>query len=175
MDEPWQERLDRIERILESAGKKIDKLGDSLGRFAEGLVAPCVKRELPRFDIEIHGIRPRAEEHIDGETMEVDVVGVGQRRGRDVVVVVEVKTHLRAADVTRWVKQLGRFRDFFREYRAYDLVAGVAGMQIEEGAERHAEREGLFVLGPSGEVVEVRNSDRFRPKVFSAARRPRRK
>ena len=37
-------------------------------------------------------------------------------------------------------------------------------MDIEEGADKYAYRQGLFVLAQSGESVSILNNDQFQPK-----------
>jgi hypothetical protein len=167
-------RLDRIERLLEQAGRRIDSLGIAFGRFAEGLVAPSLKRLLRRFDVEQAGYALRATEHRNGDTMEVDVLSHGRRREKPVVVAVEVKSFLQATDVNDWLKELERFHEFFPLYRDHDLIGAVAGITFEYGAAKHAERCGLIVIGASEDVAEALNRQSFRPKVWPAPRRGRR-
>jgi hypothetical protein len=42
----------------------------------------------------------------------------------------------------------------------------VAGIEIEEGADKYAYRQGLFVLAQSGESVAILNSADFQPKIW---------
>ncbi|MFM7576626.1 MAG: DUF3782 domain-containing protein, partial [Microcystaceae cyanobacterium] len=42
----------------------------------------------------------------------------------------------------------------------------VAGIEIEEGADKYAYRQGLFVLAQAGEAVTILNSLDFRPKCW---------
>ncbi|MEA5533796.1 DUF3782 domain-containing protein, partial [Crocosphaera sp. XPORK-15E] len=42
----------------------------------------------------------------------------------------------------------------------------VAGIEIEEGADKYAYRQGLFVLAQAGENVAILNSYEFQPKVW---------
>jgi len=39
-------------------------------------------------------------------------------------------------------------------------------MVLPDSVGRHAYRKGLFVLAQNGEIVEIRNDDRFVPKVW---------
>jgi len=40
------------------------------------------------------------------------------------------------------------------------------GIVIDEGADRYAYQQGLFVIGQSGETVRILNDDQFRPKEW---------
>jgi hypothetical protein len=59
---------------------------------------------------------------------------------------------------------LNRFRRFFPEYAQKQLYRAVAGIEIEEGADRYAYRQGLFVLAQAGETVSILNNPDFEPK-----------
>ena len=59
---------------------------------------------------------------------------------------------------------LKKFRQFFPEYSHKQLYGAVAGIEIEEGADRYAYRQGLFVLAQTGETVSILNSSDFQPK-----------
>jgi hypothetical protein len=37
-------------------------------------------------------------------------------------------------------------------------------MDIEEGADKNGDRQGLFVLTQSGETIAILNSEQFQPK-----------
>ncbi|MGK7957213.1 MAG: DUF3782 domain-containing protein, partial [Crocosphaera sp.] len=42
----------------------------------------------------------------------------------------------------------------------------VAGIEIEEGADKYAYRQGLFVLAQSGETVNILNDEQFNPQAW---------
>jgi len=48
-------------------------------------------------------------------------------------------------------------------YQAYGAVAGI---EIDEGVDRYAYKQGLFVIKPSGETVEIINDSGFEPKLW---------
>ena len=52
----------------------------------------------------------------------------------------------------------------FPEYAQKQLYGAVAGIEIEEGADRYAYRQGLFVLAQAGETVSILNNPDFEPK-----------
>jgi hypothetical protein len=82
------------------------------------------------------------------------------------VIVVEVKTTLKVEDVNDFIiEKLSRFFEFFPKYKGPDsrdpakremkLYGAVAGIKIEESADRYAYRKGLFVLTLSGSPREI--------------------
>ena len=95
--------------------------------------------------------------------MEIDLLLVNDREA----VVIEVKTTLKVEDVREFLDNLKKFTFFFPRYKGVSLYGGVAGIQIEEGADKFAYRQGLFVLAGSGEgLIRILNNPEFRPKNF---------
>jgi hypothetical protein len=78
--------------------------------------------------------------------------------------VVEVKSSLGVNDVKELQSDLNKFRQFFPEYAQKQLYGAVASIEIEEGADRYAYRQGLFVLAQAGETVSILNNPDFQPK-----------
>ena len=60
----------------------------------------------------------------------------------------------------------GESQPIFPEYNDKQLYGAVAGIEIEQGADKYAYRQGLFVLAQSGETVTILNDARFQPKVW---------
>jgi phosphoribosylamine-glycine ligase len=46
------------------------------------------------------------------------------------------------------------------------IIGLVAGIRLDEGVADFAEKQGLYVLGSSGDAVEVLNSKDFKPKIW---------
>ena len=83
---------------------------------------------------------------------------------QDHVLAVEVKSRLSVQDVKDFIEDLQSVREFFPEYNQKQLYGAVAGIEIENGADKYAYRQGLFVLAQSGETVTVINGKQFQPK-----------
>ncbi|MCS7009037.1 MAG: hypothetical protein NZL93_03750, partial [Chthoniobacterales bacterium] len=83
-----------------------------------------------------------------------------------VVVAVECKSRLTREAVEEHGKRLGKIRRIASGYEGKVLYGAVAGMVVEEEAQRVAEEEGLYVLRQSGESVEIANRPGFEPKKF---------
>jgi len=88
----------------------------------------------------------------------------------DALVVVEVKSTLKVEHVRKLLDDLETFLNFFPEYRGYRRFGAVAALSMDESSDRHAYRQGLFVLtlGREG-LVTLRNDNAFRPKDFAAS------
>jgi hypothetical protein len=95
--------------------------------------------------------------------MEIDILLANDKEA----VVIEVKTTLKVEDVREFLDDITRFTFFFPRYKGLKLYGGVAGIQIEEDADKFAYRQGLFVLAGSGEgMIRILNNTEFQPKNF---------
>lgn len=61
---------------------------------------------------------------------------------------------------------MAEFKQFFPEYQDRRVFGAVAGIVIDEGADRYAYQNGLFVIGEKGETVKILNDQKFTPKVW---------
>lgn len=85
---------------------------------------------------------------------------------QDYALMVEVNSSLGVQDFKDCVADLVQLRDFFPEYAHKQLYGAVAGIAIESGVERYADRQGLFVLAQSEETVVILNDDQFQPRAW---------
>jgi hypothetical protein len=68
--------------------------------------------------------------------------------------------------VREHLDRLGKFKAIFPEYADRKVVGAVAGIVIDEGADRFAYKHGLFVIAQSGEMVTILNDEDFHPTVW---------
>ncbi len=168
-----ERRFQETERILKEQSLKTDRqitrlsqeignLGGKWGRFVENMVAPACETLFLNRDIPVHQVSQRVRKRLDGKTLEIDVLVTNENH----VLVVEVKSSLSVDDVKELIKNLTEFRQFFPEYNHKQLYGAVAGIEIEEGADKYAYRQGLFVLAQKGENVVILNDTEFQPKTW---------
>ncbi|AKE66632.1 hypothetical protein NIES3806_28340 [Microcystis aeruginosa NIES-3806] len=168
-----ERRFQETERILKEQSLKTDRqitrvsqeignLGGKWGRFVENMVAPACETLFLNRDIPVHQVSQRVRKRLDGKTLEIDVLVTNENH----VLVVEVKSSLSVDDVKELIKNLTEFRQFFPEYNQKQLYGAVAGIEIEEGADKYAYRQGLFVLAQRGENVAILNDTEFQPKTW---------
>ncbi len=104
------------------------------------------------------------QEHLNGDNMETDVIGLGP----ECAVLIKAKLRLRQAEVEEFLQeQLPRFFHFFPSFRRPVLYGGVAGMSIDQDVERFAYKQGLFIIVQSGENVRILNDKKFQPRSFA--------
>lgn len=160
------DRTDRqileTQRIAAEANRRVEDIASKWGRFLEKLVEPAAQKIFEPWGIPVHDAMRERIRRRGGETMELDVIVANH----DAVVVVEVKSTLKANHVAAFSTKLGRFKEFVQEYKGYRLYGAVAGIVIDEHADRYAMKEGLFVLVQSGDMIMIRNDPAFEPRVW---------
>ena len=161
-DRQLKEQSQETDRKIREVNKQIGDLGGKWGRFVENLVAPACESIFLKRNIPVHQVSQRVKKRFDGQTLEIDVLVTNE----DHVLVVEVKSSLGVNDVKELVGDLNIFRQFFPEYTHKKLYGAVAGIDIEEGADKYAYRQGLFVLAQAGETVAILNNDDFQPRSW---------
>ncbi len=159
-------RLDRLfketDRQLKETGKKIDNLTGKWGKFVEGFVVPAAEWLFEDWGIEIHEVYQRVRKRQNNRGMEIDILAINS----EYAVLIEVKSTLGVGDIEEHIERMGKFREFFPQYGNRKIVGAVAGISIEDGADRFAYKNGLFVIAQSGESVKVLNDRDFQPRML---------
>ncbi len=154
--------LDELKAIVARTTRSVDDLTGKWGKFVEGMVAPACKTLFADRNIPVHKVLQRIQTEYEGRHMEIDILVVNA----GYVVLVEVKSTLKVDDVRDHLERLGQFREFFPEYADRQILGAVAGIVIEEQADRFAYREGLFVIGQVDDTVRILNDPQFQPKTW---------
>jgi len=149
-------------RELKEIGKRVDGLSSKWGRFVEGLLVPAVKRLFNERGIAVEKVTQRVKIHKNGDTIEIDIMVIN----REYVVLVEAKSTLSVENVNEHLEKIARFKSFFPEYADRKVLGAVAGIVIDESADRYAYKSGLFVIGQSGETVKILNDKKFVPRAW---------
>ncbi len=157
-----KERLANLEAIVANTNKAVGNLTSRWGQFVENLVEPAVVRLFQERGIPVTQTLRRMKTKNPPVAMEIDILAMNT----DVAVAVEVKSHLSKSDVDYFLEKLARFKEAFPRYSDVLLHAAVAGIEIDEGVDRYASRQGLFVIQQSGEVVEIANNQDFTPGAW---------
>ena len=150
------------DRKIREVNKQIGDLGGKWGRFVENMVAPACETLFMQREIPVHQVSQRVKKRLNGQTLEIDILVTNENH----ILVVEVKSSLGVNDVKQLVEDLNQFRQFFPEYSQKQLYGAVAGIEVEEGADKYAYRQGLFVLAQAGEAVSILNNSDFQPKSW---------
>lgn len=161
IQEVW-DLFKETDKRMKETDKKIAALTGKWGRFVEGMIAPGAVAMFKERGIEVDRVFQRVKAYKDGEGMEIDILAVD----KEYAVLIEAKSSLSVEDVKEHIKRLRSFKKLFPEYRDRKVVGAVAGIVIEEGADKFAYRQGFFVIGQTGEMVKMLNDKKFKPKVW---------
>ncbi|MEA1864128.1 MAG: hypothetical protein U9N46_02850, partial [Euryarchaeota archaeon] len=91
-----------------------------------------------------------------------DILGVNS----EYVVLIEAKSTLGVDDIRGHIGRMDVFKRFFPEYSDRKIVGAVAGIVINENVDKFADRQGLFVIGQSGDTVAILNDESFKPTAW---------
>ncbi len=143
--------------------KKLDELFTSQwGKLVESLVEGDLIPLLQARGIEVQTTYPRVSGRRNGEHYEYDILAANGEE----VVVVEVKTTLRAGDVTHFLEKLDKFTGWVSGFKGRKILGAVAYLKVDHSVEVYAERQGLYVIRATGSSASIINQADFRPRVF---------
>lgn len=157
------------DREIKETRRTVDRVNESVaaltgkwGKFVEGLIVPAVERLFKERGIEVEKVSQRVRARKNGRNLEVDIMAIDG----ETAVLIEVKSTLKVADVEEHLQRLAEFKQFFPEYQDRRVYGAVAGIVIDEGADRYAYQNGLFVIGEKGETVKILNDEKFVPREW---------
>ena len=155
-------KFKETDRKLERTEEMVANLTGKWGRFVEGLVVPAIIRLFRDRGITLEKVYQRVHAEKNGTFMEVDILAIDE----EYAVLVEVKSTLGVEDVQAHLNRLEKFKTVFTEYENRKVVGAVAGIVIDERADRFAYKKGLFVIGQRGDTVAILNDENFRPRMW---------
>ena len=162
LSQETDKKIGRMSLKVEEVSKTVAALTGKWGRFVEGLIAPGTISMFKERGIGVEKVYQRVKAHKDGREIEIDILAIN----KEYAILIEAKSSLGISDVDEHIERLKAFKVFFPEYSDRKVVGAVAGITIEEEADKYAYRHGLFVIGQSGETVRILNDKKFRPKVW---------
>ena len=155
------------DRQMKETDKRLKKLDELFtgqwGKLIESLVEGDLVRLLNQKGIKVEATTTHLEGEYKGQRGEIDIIAINGQE----VVVVEVKTTLRTADVDHFIKQLKIFKNWRTEYKDKTVYGAVAYLKKNDGADIYAEKQGLFVIRATGSSASITNKKSFKPKSFS--------
>jgi hypothetical protein len=154
--------LEQLKRSVAEATRAVNALTTRWGRFVEELVEPAVVRLFQERGIDVKEKHPRVSVTRQDIAMEIDILAVDTTD----VVLVECKSRLSKDDVDEFIEKLQNFKIAFPAYKNYQAYGAVAGIEINQGIDRYAYQQGLFVICPSGETVAIVNDQKFQAKIW---------
>ena len=168
MSSPAEEIWAILREVAESqkeTDKKLKEVTANIGRlgeFIEDAVRPAAVRLFRERGIEVHEVQQNVSVQRGDEGLEVDLMIVNDLD----LVAVECKSNLKQQDVDEHLARLAKIKRLLPKYANSRVMGAVAAMVIPDNVARYAYSKGLFVIGQSGEHLEIRNEAEFKPAVW---------
>ncbi len=163
-------RFQETERLLtekfkatdERINQAFDLFEGQWGKLMESLVEGDLIRILQERGINVTNTYTRRKGNKNGKSFEFDIVAHDTTE----LVILEVKTTLRARYVKDFLDKMDQVKELLPEYQDYRIMGGVAFLRAEEHSAVMAEKRGLFVIRATGDSAALVNKPDFVPKVY---------
>jgi len=164
------EEIQRLTKKTDEEIRKVNKLvagiSDGFGRMSEGFALASIEEVFKRLGIHINKTLSRVKSRKNGDHLEIDLLNVAKSEKKELIILVEVKSYLRSQDVNDFLNDISRFYDFFEEYRGKEMIGAIAFMNYAVGAKEYAEKNGLYLLFCSEDLMKMVNKKGFTPQVW---------
>ena len=154
------------DRQMQENARRIRELNELFngqwGKLMESLVEGDLVKLLQERGIAVHHTVTNPRQNYGERRWEFDIVAVNGEE----VVVVEVKTTLRVADVDRFIGRLHEFPELMPEYAGRRIYGAAAYLKAYQESDVRAERLGLFVIRATGSSASITNRQAFTPRAF---------
>jgi hypothetical protein len=153
-----QQLTEKIEKVSADLGR----LGNKLGDFIEEMVRPAAVRLFKERGIDVHEVHRNISSKRDGEEIEIDLLVVNNTDA----IAIECKSTLSIDDVNEHLERMEKLKRLLPDYRHKNIMGAVTAMIIPDNVARYAYKQGLFVIGQTGEQLVVRNDLKFKAKIW---------
>jgi hypothetical protein len=162
--------IQELKSSFESSKRESDKNHKRLedlftsqwGRLIESLVEGDLVGLLNRYGIPVNTVSERTKGSYQGKNFEFDLVA---RNGEEVVIV-EVKTTLRPADVKHFTNKLAQAKTWMPGIRHNTLYGAMAYLKQDANAADMAMNKGLLVIRATGDSASIINEPGFVAKTY---------
>jgi len=150
------------DRLLRKASEMFTS---NWGKLIEALIMPSCLKLFSDRGLDIRQIFPNVI--IKGANKEaIAEYDIILANGNDVVIV-EVKTTMITKYVDEFAEKLSHVKELMPQYKDKNIYGAVAGIKYDQGSEKYAIRQGMFVLVNSGEnIIKIANTKNFVPKSY---------
>ncbi|KPA13764.1 hypothetical protein MHK_006039 [Candidatus Magnetomorum sp. HK-1] len=154
----FDKRSKELDKKLAEVSRQIGGIGNSNGDYAEEFFLKSLEKTMQIGKLEFDSIDDHLSRYIKAKKLrgEYDIILTNTEH----IVVVEVKYRLTKNYVNDFYsKKLKNFKDLFPMYNNYKLYGAVASFSDHDNARNLSREYGLFVLGRSGEKLDIINDN----------------
>jgi hypothetical protein len=145
------------DRKIKEVTASIGRLGNRLGDFIEDAVRPAAVRLFQERGIDVHEVHQNVSSRRGNDGIEIDLLVVNSSE----IVAIECKSNLSVDDVNEHLERLARLKKLLPAYADKRVLGALASMVIDDNVAQYAYRKGLYVIGQSGDHLEIRNAESF--------------
>jgi len=152
-DRKFEESARQIKKTQKAIGKLGGRIGDIVTSMVKGNIAAKFRKYgYKDLDDDCSQNREFRNKKL-GIKGEIDLL----LENGDVAILIEVKTTLETADVSRHIERMGKFRRWAdaKGIAKKRYIGAVAGAVVRDEAKEFAHENGLFVIVQSGDAVEI--------------------
>jgi len=154
------EQMKRTELIIADVSKQIDRVSkqiggidNNIGHHAEQFFQNAFAEKKVFGGIEYDEIIPNMKH---GNAVEFDIF---MKNGKSVALI-EVKNRIHLGFVKKMAEErLSKFREYFDEYKLYDVYLGIAGFSFDEEVLKEAKEYGVGIIRQVGKGIEVNQGE----------------
>jgi hypothetical protein len=150
------------DRKIKEVTAGIGRLGNRLGDFIEDAVRPAAVRLFQGRGIDVHEVHQNVSSQRGTEGIEIDLLVVNNSE----IVAIECKSNLSVDDVNEHLDRLTKLKKLLPSYADKRVIGALASMVIDDNVAQYAYRKGLYVIGQSGDHLEIRNSETFSATIW---------
>ncbi len=165
--EELMQEMKETDRRMKETDKQIKKNEASFnsrwGRLVESLVEGDLVAMLQEKGVHVYQIYRNISQSGSDDNFEYDIIAANGQE----IVVVEVKTTLKAQDVKDFLVSVGKVTTRMPRFKKNTVYGAMAWLKSDEQAHVYAEKQGLFVIRATGNSASIINKDNFKPQIFS--------
>ena len=147
---------------LKATQKKVEALIGKCTLYAEMLVSPSGIRMFRERGVNVEWASQKVTVHRGGEKMTIAALFVSYED----ILPIMIRSTLSVDDVNEHIERLNSFKRFFPEYKKKNVLGAVAGIVFNGNSDKFAYKQGLFVIGQTGDTVHILNDEQFKPRAW---------
>jgi len=160
-----QEETDRLlKEMIKENNKRFGDINNRFGDLVECIISPNILDKFSDLGLEFETAAPnvKVRDHKNKIYFEIDVF----LQNTTAAMLVEIKTELKIEYINEHIKRLEKMRtfaDLHNDKRAF--LGAVAGILISSDVKNYALENGLFLIEPLGEDLDI-TTPRNKPKEW---------
>ena len=152
------------DKQITKLGKQIGGLGNSFGRYTEGILGPSIRKILEnKFGAEY--VTANVERKLNGVNYEIDFFGACNGT-QNKAFVVEVKTTLQDKHIDQLLKIVNILTELMPEQKGKQVFGAIAAVSFTKEQKAKVLKNGFYFLNIIDELARLDVPKDFQPKVF---------